>query len=100
MLGTTQGTIIYCDGGGGSTTTRVSPNPTNGQTNISFVSEFQNLSINQIIVKNKMGRLFINQKVGKLKKYNLNLSTLPNDVYLIEIFDGKVWNSHKVILQK
>lgn len=100
VLGTKQGTIIYCDGGGGNTTTRISPNPTTGQTTISLVSDSKDLEIKEVRIKNKMGRIFVIQKFSNLKQKTIDLSTLPNDVYIVDVFDGKKWNSHKIIVQK
>jgi hypothetical protein len=100
VLGTKQGMIIDCDGGG-STTTRVSPNPTTGQIIIAINPKNIGLSIKEYIIKNKMGKVFAKQKLSNdVNQYSLNIASLPNDIYLIDIFDGKKWNTHKIILQK
>ncbi|MEO6682748.1 MAG: T9SS type A sorting domain-containing protein, partial [Ginsengibacter sp.] len=100
VLATKQGNILDCDGGGG-TTTRISPNPTNGQLTVAVtdVKTTRN-SIKAIIVRNKMGRIFTKMEFPKgVTQHTFNIRNLPNDLYLIEIFDGKVWLEHKVILR-
>jgi hypothetical protein len=100
VLATKQGTIVECDGGGGgSTTTRVGPNPSRGH--LMITSTVKNSFISQVQVRNKTGKVLISKKAGReTTQYSLDLSGLPDDVYLVEIFDGKRWNTHKVILNK
>lgn len=100
VLATKQGTIVECDGGGGgSTTTRVSPNPTRNQVFIN--TTVKDVTISQIVVRNRSGRVVMTTKAGKgTTKYSLDLSNLPDDIYIVEVFDGKNWDSHKVILNK
>ncbi|MEO6682575.1 MAG: T9SS type A sorting domain-containing protein, partial [Ginsengibacter sp.] len=100
VLATKQGNILDCDGGGG-TTTRISPNPTNGQLTVAVTDiKTTRNSIKALIVRNKMGRIFTKMEFPKgVTQHTFNISNLPNDLYLIEIFDGKVWLKHKVILR-
>jgi hypothetical protein len=101
VLGTKQGTIIECDGGGGgSTTTRISPNPTTGQLIISIDDKKKGTLIKEIVIKNRMGRIFNRQKfVSGVTQHNFNVSNYPNDIYIIDVFDGSNWSSHKIIKQ-
>ena len=101
VLGTKQGTIIECDGdGGGSTITRISPNPTTSQLIISIDDKKKGAVIREIIIKNKMGRFFARQKFSSAAlQYNLNITNYPNDIYIIDVFDGYNWSSHKIIKQ-
>jgi hypothetical protein len=102
VLAFKQGNIIDCDGGGGSTTTRIAPNPTSGEFVVT-ISDAKNSKalIKSILVKNKMGRLFSKLEFAKgVLQHTVNLSSLPADIYFIEVWDGKVWKTHKLVLNK
>jgi len=100
VLATKQGNIVDCDGGG--TTTRISPNPTNGQVRIETTDiKTSKNYIKTIIVRNKLGKVFTKIELPKgVTQHTMNIGNLPNDIYLIDIFDGTGWRVHKLILQK
>jgi hypothetical protein len=101
VLATKQGNIVDCDGGGG-TTTRISPNPTNGQLTVSITDiKTTKFSIKAIIVRDKMGKIFTKMEFPKgVSQHTFNIGHLPNDMYFIDIFDGKAWKVHKIILRR
>lgn len=78
----------------------LSPNPTNGTLSISLKKTDPSTSIQEVIVKNKLGVVVKHLKFsGNYKTQTLNLQNLPTDIYVIQIFDGKQWQSGKIMKQ-
>lgn len=79
----------------------ISPNPTNGQFNISLTSRDENAFIKEIIIKNKMGiAVFRKTFSNNQKQQTVNLFSKSTDIYFIEIFDGNEWTTQKLSLQR
>ena len=82
----------------------VSPNPTSSTMTVQVVDEKGVLSKDP---KEKFYELQITDKIGAVKKQfkyasglkqtNINLSTLPSDLYFLRIWDGKIWTSMEII---
>jgi hypothetical protein len=99
VLGTKQGTIIECEGGGGgSSNTLVNPNPTTGDLQVTIKGLSK--TIKEIQIADKMGNM--KKKFTYSKEVNsvrINIADLPADVYIIQVFDGTNWNTKKIIKQ-
>jgi hypothetical protein len=98
-LGTTETIDIFvfdnCNGGGFSTFS-VSPNPTSGDVQVSATDA--TTMIKEIRVSDKIGtikRRFVYNLRNKAVK--INLSSLPADVYYLQIFDGTKWSTKSII---
>jgi predicted Zn-dependent protease len=74
----------------------ISPNPTSGRLSVSTGDN--NFAIRQVIVKTKMGIVVktINYNGNKAMQ-NINIQDLAPDCYFIQIFDGKTWQTKKII---
>ncbi len=54
----------------------------------------KSLEIREIELVDKMGMVRHRQKFAKgTTTQNLSVNTLPNDLYVLRIFDGKTWHS-------
>lgn len=81
---------------------RVSPNPAKSSINVSSVTESNKVSSKFYMIK-------ITDQIGNIKKIvefksgitsaNISLAGIPPGIYLISIFDGKIWNSQQMIVQ-
>lgn len=79
----------------------ISPNPTNGQFNISLTSNDKNASIKEVIIKNKMGiAVFQKTFTNNQKQQTINLFSKTTDIYFIELYDGNEWTTQKLSLQR
>lgn len=79
----------------------LSPNPTNGQFKISLVSDEKDAFIRTIRIRTKMGVQVYQQDFKNSQKEQLiNLFSLPTDIYMVEVFDGKKWITEKLSLQR
>lgn len=84
----------------------VSPNPSSDNitiesaTNSTAKETKKALEIREVELADKMGIVRHRQKfTGGVTTANLSVNTLPNDLYILRIFDGKMWHSHKVLIQ-
>lgn len=78
----------------------ISPNPSTGNLSVRLNAIDKKSGIQQIRIKNKMGRIVFDQKYG-LKDINKTLNiSLPTDIYFVEIFDGNTWYSEKLSIQR
>ena len=81
--------------GGGFYRFSASPNPTTGDVQIKATGA---TTIKEIQVIDKFGNI---KKAIKLstnpKEHKINIADLPSDTYIIRIYDGKIWESIKVI---
>lgn len=76
----------------------VSPNPATSDVTVKALN--QNTSIREIRIIDKSGNIKKKISYGKgLAAISMNISSLPNDVYIIQIFDGKSWVSKQIIKQ-
>ena len=58
------------------------------------------VEIQEVELVNKMGVVSYRQKFNKGSTTAiLSVNALPNDLYVLRIFDGKIWHSHKVLVQ-
>jgi hypothetical protein len=77
------------------------PNPTNGLFNVALNGSKKNAVIKEVRVKNKVGALVYQQKFNTgLKTQAINIANQPLDIYVVEVFDGSVWQTQKLSLQK
>ncbi len=73
----------------------VSPNPSHGNVSVKSKSA---KPIDEIRIKDKLGNIKLSSKLSKgTKEAVFDISTLPADVYFIEIFDGKEWSTSTII---
>ncbi len=73
------------------------PNPTSGKFVVTLQSQKANTSITEIVIRNKEGVLIFRQKYNnKQKTQRIILPTLSTDIYLVEIFDGRKWQTQKL----
>ena len=84
----------------------VSPNPSSDNitiesaTNSTAKETKKAVEIREVELADKMGIVRHRQKfTGGVTTANLSVNTLPNDLYILRIFDGKMWHSHKVLIQ-
>ena len=84
----------------------VSPNPSSNNITIQPLSSSTNkttakpVEIQEVELVNKMGVVSYRQKFNKGSTTAiLSVNALPNDLYVLRIFDGKIWHSHKVLVQ-
>ena len=86
----------------------VSPNPSSDNINITLnegrsleSSAEKSLVIQEIQIVDKVGILKQSQKFSKgMKKVNFSVRLLSPDVYTLRIFDGKVWHTTKIVIQR
>jgi hypothetical protein len=78
----------------------VSPNPTTGVVKIDIDSE--NDQALDIAVVNRLGQIVIQKKIDiqGTTTTNLDLSNLPNDMYLLRLYNGQKYTSTKIILMR
>ena len=73
----------------------VSPNPS---TNTITVASKGFGTIEEIRVKDKFGNSRVTKRfANKSSSVLLDISFLPSDIYIVEIFDGKKWHAEKII---
>ena len=84
----------------------VSPNPSSENITIQSASNSTDkaakkaLEIQEVELVSKMGTVSYKQKFNKgLTTVNISVNALPDDLYVLRIFDGKTWHSHKVLIQ-
>jgi hypothetical protein len=79
----------------------LSPNPAQNDVNVELVQKSDNnkkREIKEIRIIDKMGNIKSVTKVNGIKKnVLLNISRLTADLYTIQVFDGKEWQSAKLI---
>ncbi|RTL55486.1 MAG: T9SS type A sorting domain-containing protein [Hydrotalea sp. AMD] len=86
--------ITIC--GGFENFASLSPNPTNGDINISTKNKANSIKAIRIIDKSgNLKRVFRNTVNGHSQK--INISDLRADIYFIQVFDGIKWWSKKII---
>jgi hypothetical protein len=79
----------------------ISPNPTTGLVTLDIESaQAQTLDIS---VVNRLGQVVLQKKMDAIAKgystFNLDLSALPNDVYILRTFNGQTFKTDKVVLE-
>lgn len=84
----------------------VTPNPSSDNITIQPATNSTSkvitkpLEIREVELVDIMGTVRHKQKFTKgTTTANLSVSTLPNDLYVLRIFDGKTWHSLKVLIQ-
>ena len=77
----------------------LSPNPTTSEVELTLLDQETNSNrqIRKVVVLDKNG--LIKKKInGNLaKRMRLNISNLPADVYVVMVWDGKVWTSGQLV---
>lgn len=91
----TDGVTVYSNCYNGEFAYSISPNPT-----------FSNLQVSSTDKKTNTKPIKITDKTGTIKKrytysenlisITINISSLPPDIYYIQIFDGKKWTSKAI----
>jgi len=76
------------------------PNPTNGHFSVRYHSNDLNLGINEIVLRNSLGKVLIHKRYGCQNIIMLDISKQVTGLYFLDIFDGKEWSSHRISLQK
>lgn len=85
----------------------VSPNPSSDNVRIEInnsemakANTKKSAEIQEVELYDKMGLIKRKQKFGKGQTAaTISVVALPNDVYTLRIFDGKIWQSCKIIIQ-
>lgn len=79
----------------------ISPNPSSSNMQVSLADKVNSnfkMDISEIRILDKSGNLkFKKTYGGGQKNINLNILTLPPDVYTILVFDGRTWTTEKFI---
>lgn len=79
----------------------IAPNPSSGQFQLNLDNLEKEAVFKEIIISNKMGRVVFKQKYTDAQKSKtINLLNQPSDVYIVKIFDGKIWHTQKLSLNK
>lgn len=77
------------------------PNPGNGQFNVALKTTDKSISIKEIIIKNKMGLTVYQKKISNNQPSQLvDIYGTPTDLYTVQVFDGKTWQTQKIIIQQ
>ncbi len=98
VLAYKQGTILDCDADHETTSiVGITPNPSHGQIRVD-INGAKTSFIKEIIITDKSGntqRRFTYKT--NIKTVNINITDLPTDVYIIQLYDGNKWISKKII---
>jgi Secretion system C-terminal sorting domain len=85
----TEWTTIDCGTGGGGPL-RAIPNPATGNTSIDIQGSGK--VIKEIKITDKMGNVIKQIRFSGINKREIiDVSTLPSDIYYVQVFDGKTW---------
>jgi hypothetical protein len=92
---------------GGFSALSVSPNPTTSDITVSVDDKqasnlksgvVEEAGIRQVIIRDNLGHIVLQQSYsGKTKKATLRVSSLKTGFYIVQVFDGRKWKSHKLI---
>jgi hypothetical protein len=79
----------------------ISPNPTTGLVTLEIGSaQEQTLDI---AVVNRLGQVVLQKKIEAITKgystLNLDLTNLPNDIYILRTFNGQTFKTDKIVLE-
>jgi hypothetical protein len=86
----TKWTTVDCGTGGGGGQYRVSPNPATGITTIN--GQTSGKVIKEIKITDKMGNVIKQIRFSGINKREIiDVSSLPSDIYYVQVFDGKTW---------
>lgn len=92
-----KGVSVKCSAGG---TYSLAPNPASSNLTISSTETAFN-TIKEVRIIDKGGFMKLYQKYAAgTKKVNVNVSTLPTDVYIVQIFNGKEWQNQQIIIKR
>jgi len=93
-----KGVSVRCSGG---STYSLSPNPASSELTISTTATGTTDDIKEVRVIDKAGTIKLSHKYGAgLKRVNINVSTLPTDMYIVQIFNGKEWQNQQLIINR
>jgi Secretion system C-terminal sorting domain len=93
----TEWTTVDCGTGGGAF--RVSPNPSNGILTVD--GQLQNKRIKEIIIADKIGNVKRQVRYsGNDSKVTIDVSSLPQDIYYLKVFDGKAWSAILISIKR
>lgn len=85
----TEWTTVDCSTGGGGPL-RVIPNPATGITSIDIQGSGK--VIKEIKITDKIGNVLRRIRFSGInKKETIDVSSLPSDIYYVQVFDGKTW---------
>ncbi|MFT3948609.1 MAG: T9SS type A sorting domain-containing protein [Agriterribacter sp.] len=98
-------TMPSCDEG-----LMISPNPTADNvkidlstTNVTTAAKTTSsatAAIREVVVYDKLGVVRLRKKFSQANAVQtVSLSSLPNDVYTLQVFDGQTWRSGKIVVQ-
>jgi len=91
----TDGVTVYSNCYNGGSAYSLSPNPTTGDLQVSSTDKKTN--IKELKVTDKTGaikkRFVYSQNINSVK---IDISSLPPNIYYIQIFDGKKWTSKAI----
>lgn len=89
----TEWTTVDCGTGGG--TYRVLPNPSDGVLTVD--GQLKNKLIKEIRITDKIGNVKRQIRYsGNDSKVTINVSSLPQDIYFLQVFDGKIWSTIQI----
>lgn len=91
----TEWTTVDCGTGG---MFMVSPNPSNG--NLTIDGQLKNKLIKEIRITDKIGNVKrLIRYSGNDSKVTVDVSSLPQDIYYLQIFDGKIWSTNQISIK-
>ncbi len=90
--------IVDCTGGPRGGRSTISPNPADQTFTISNLAKD---NISEIKIFDKSGRMIYQNKVisGSINSLLVPTQNIPNDIYIVKLFNGKEWKSEKVIIK-
>ncbi len=81
--------------GGGFNAFSVSPNPANG--NLQVASTDKKTNIKEIRIADRIGNVKRQIRYsGNDNKVFIDVSSLPQDIYYLQVFDGKIWTAIQI----
>jgi len=106
VCGTSDESYVYAEMPSCSFGYKVSPNPAANNISIGLLNETENSEMQKapgilkIEIYDKMGALKLSRNFSSLQSAtNISVASISSDVYTLRIFDGKVWQSCKILIQ-
>ena len=93
----TESTTVDCGTGGGPF--RLMPNPANSI--IAVDGELKNKFIKEIKIMDKLGNIKRQVRFsGNDKRITIDVSLLSPDIYYLQVFDGKIWETMQLLIKR
>ena len=106
ICGASEESYVYAEMPSCSFGYRVSPNPATKNLSIQSLEETENSKIQKVSgiqkveIYDKMGALKLSRNFSSLQSAaNISVASIPTDIYTLRIFDGRVWQRCKIVVQ-